>query len=190
MADTYTIQLEALEDERDAAKFSVGEAREAVRSARSDLAREVTADLAEFHAANEFKRPDATPPEQRAEREVELSAATLDAVRDAGLTIRPIATNGRIALLIHDPHVDGALEAAVAEAARLDREVAAFCKAHAADLERERQEAEADAYREALAANNLEAARRIFNRESGNGVFTTDDLARPTVHRRSPVLGR
>jgi hypothetical protein len=188
--ESHTAQLAALEQQRDEAKLRVQAARESVKSARSDLAREVTADLSAFHNAIDFQKPDATVPEERAEREAELSAATLDAIRDSGLTVRPIPTNGRVALLILDPHVDEELNAALAVVNDFNREIAHFVSIHAADLEAERGKAEMEKIREVIQGDDPEAARDLLLGRSRTGVFTTDDLDRPAVHKRSPVVGR
>jgi hypothetical protein len=195
--ETYTDQLVALEQARDDAKWRVSALMEEYRTSRSDLARQVMADLSKFHAANEHSSPSflvegAAPPEQRAERERELTKQTAEAIVSAGLTLVPLSTpGGDVVLGIRDNHVDPELEAAREEADALSRDLANFVSVHAADLEAERGKAEADRIREAMKGDDPDAIREALNPSRGPAnVFTTDDLARPVVHKRSPVIGR
>jgi hypothetical protein len=190
MTDTYTARLEALEDKREDAEFRAAQAREAGLRSRDSLVHDVTADLAGFHNANDFHQPDATPPEERAARETELSNATLDLIREKGLTVKPVPANGRVALLIHDPHVDEEWKAAQAEVGMIVGQIKSFKTAHAADLETERSKADADRIRETLAGDNGDAIRDLIAGRDGSAVFTTRDLPQHGGHKRSRVLTR
>jgi hypothetical protein len=188
MTESYTDQLVAMETERDEAQWRAREAKEAARAAQSDRVRGVTSDLAEFHNAINFHKPEAVVPEKRAEREAELTATLLDSIREEGLTLVPVVGNGRPALVIHDPAVDEELNAALAKVNDLSRDIAHFVSIHGADLEAERSKAEADRIRETLEGDDPAAMRDALLGRDRTGVFTTEDLARPVVHKRSPVL--
>lgn len=188
MAETFTDQLLSLEFDYEEAKQRRAVARDALRHQDDDVAG-LLDPIRRFGHAVEHREPSAGPAENRAERERELTAEFIKAVQDGGLVIRADKLRGIVPV---DPTRITRYHEADAEATEIGKRIEAFKADHAADLERERQEAEADAYRQALDASNLDAARRIFNGEDTNrsGVFTTDDLARPAVHKRSPVLGR
>jgi hypothetical protein len=191
MTEDYTAQFDRLESAHEDALWRLAEAEEDNATARAEIVQKVTAPLDEFHDAIQYKRPSATPEADRPEVEADLTKSILASLQDAGLTVKPVTLFGvGKALVIQDNYVEPKVTEAKAEVADLARQIKDFKRDHAADLEAERQEAEADAYREAIANNNLDAARRIFNREGEDrtGVFTTDDLARPEVHKRSPVL--
>lgn len=161
---TLTDQRAALAAADSEAQDALSAATHRLRTGRSDAGREVVAPLIEFTEAIRNNRPDATPEAERADRKRELIREFFDAIEERGLTLDPVRSNEGFALAVTDPSVDAEYDAALKaknEAAAALRE---FDRDHGDELQAERDKADADAIREALAGDDPEAIRAALER--------------------------
>jgi hypothetical protein len=156
--ETLTEQLADLKERAAEATARAGRARRAIDTGRFDAAQEVAAPLVKFRDDIDFRRPGATPVEDRPARERELTDQFLDAVRERGLVLTVLGSTGG-AVAIVDPAIYRELEEAETEATDLYRQARALEQTHAADLEQERKANEAARIRDALASDDADEIR-------------------------------
>jgi hypothetical protein len=181
--ESFTDRLADLKERAAAATDRARVARRAIDTGSFDAAVEVAAPLVKFRDDIDFKRPGATPPEDRPARERELADQFLDAVRERGLVLTVIGSSGG-AVAIVDPALYRELDAAEAEAADLNRQARDLERTHAADLEQERKAAEAARIKDALAGDDADAIREALAGQlpSLPAALTSDDFV--TSRRR------
>lgn len=159
---SFTDRLAALKERAGAATERAKAARRAIDTGRFDAAEEVAAPLVKFRDDIDFKRPDATPVEERPARERELTDQFLDAVRERGLVLTVLGSTGG-AVAIVDPALYRALDAAEAEAADLNRQIHELEQSCRDVLESERKAAEAARIREAMESDDADAIREALS---------------------------
>jgi hypothetical protein len=139
--------------------------------------RETLAELHDHHDRIAFKMPGATLEEERTARRREITDAILAAVGDRGLVFAPTPGPSR-GLLIVDPALDAAAEAAEAEAREAKRAVKDFIRGNVAAMDEENRRANDAEFAAALAAGNVEAVRGILRPrdETESGALPTADL--------------
>jgi hypothetical protein len=182
--DSFTDRLADLKERAGAATDRARAARRAIDTGRFDTAQEVAAPLVKYRDDIDFKRPDATPVEERPARERELTDQFLDAVRERGLVVTVLGSTGG-AVAVVDPAIYRELEEAEAEAADLNRQIRDLERAHGDDLERERKAAEAERIKDALAGDDADAIRDALSSRLSDAepaALTSSDLV--TSRRR------
>jgi hypothetical protein len=163
-AKTLTDQRAELESALAEAEDALSAARHRLRTGRSDAGREVVAPLVEFTDAIDHNRPDATPEADRADRKRELIREFFDAIEERGLTLDPVRSNEGFALAITDPSIDADYAAALRAKNEAVAALREFDRDHGEQLQAERDKADADAIREALAGDDPEAIRAALER--------------------------
>ena len=154
-----------LHDELDGLRSNVETAyetwKDAKRAREQDYhlaAREVVADLADLRDSVLHRKPDAPDPQERGERERELTLALCDRLRERpDLVLAPVGNSDDLRI------VDLSIERVFreADAALTAARVAAerFEKDNAAGLKEESDRAELDGIRDAFARNDLDAVK-------------------------------
>lgn len=144
---------------------------------------EVLAELRSFRDDAEFKRRERGAPAEEATRQREITERIAAAVLDRGLALAP--TFGQIrGVMIVDPSIDAAAEAADAEARAASRAVKDFIRDNAAAMEEEGRRANDAEFRAAIDAGDVEAVRGVLGltdeakerRASAGAALTTADL--------------
>lgn len=158
---SFTDRLADLKERAGAATDRARTARRAIDTGRFDSAQEVAAPLVKFRDDIDFKRPDATPVEERPAKERELTDEFMDAIRERGLVLTVLGSTGG-AVAIVDPALYRELDAAEAEATDLNRQIRELEADHAADFEAERKQAEAARIKDALAGDDADAIREAL----------------------------
>jgi hypothetical protein len=184
--ETFTDRLAALRHTADEAVARAKDAQTAMRRDGGKAAEEIARDLVRFRDDIEARKPSATPEADRPQRELDLTANYLDAVRQRGLVLMPVGEAGREVQVV-DPSLARAYDAAFAKQLAASRAVQEFEKEHATDLAREAKAADAASIRDALAGEDGDAIREALSPSSGDGsgAFTTRDLPGVgRVHRR------
>jgi hypothetical protein len=161
---TLTDQRAALAAVLEDAEDALSAARERKRTGRSTAAREVLAPLIDFTEAIDNKRPDATPEDERADRQRELMADLFAAVDERGLSLEPVRSNEGFALAVVDPNIDADYTAALDAKNAAVNDLRQFDRDHGDDLQTERKKADADAIRQALAGDDPDAIRAALER--------------------------
>jgi hypothetical protein len=163
-AATLTDQRAKLVDAEAEAQDALSAATHRLRTGRSDAGREVVAPLIEFTDAIRNSRPDAVPEDERADRKRELIREFFNAIEERGLTLDPVRSNEGFALAVVDPSVDAEYDAALKAKNEATAAVRGFDRDHGNELRAERDKADADAIREALAGDDPEAIRAALER--------------------------
>jgi hypothetical protein len=179
-AATLTDQRAKLADAEAEAQDALSAATHRLRTGRSDAGREVVAPLIDFTDAIRNSRPDAAPEDERADRKRELIREFFDAIEERGLTLDPVRSNEGFALAVVDPSVDAEYAAALAVKNEAAAALRGFDRDHGDELQAERDKADADAIREALAGDDPEAIRAALERREESDRTarqrTADDL--------------
>jgi hypothetical protein len=152
-------------------------AKDAARDSRlHQAAQEITADLREFHNAINFRKPTATPPEEREGRERELVDELFSTIKERGIMVRISGPTGSIDLIDPAPLRErDELEIACKEiTGRIER----LREEHSVELEAERKAADAKRIKDALAGDDGDKIREALTPGGApaSGVFTTADL--------------
>jgi hypothetical protein len=163
-AATLTDQRAKLVDAEAEAQDALSAATHRLRTGRSDAGREVVAPLIDFTDAIRNNRPDATPEADRADRKRELIREFFDAIEERGLTLDPVRSNEGFALAVADPNIDAEYDAALKAKNEATAALRGFDRDHGDELRAERDKADADAIREALAGDDPEAIRAALER--------------------------
>ena len=163
-AATLTDQRAKLVDAEAEAQDALSAATHRLRTGRSDAGREVVAPLIDFTDAIRNSRPDATPEAERADRKRELIREFFDAIEERGLTLDPVRSNEGFALAVTDPSIDAQYDAALKAKNEAVRALVQFNRDHGDELQAERDKADADAIREALAGDDPDAIRAALER--------------------------
>ena len=181
--ESFTDRLAGLKAAAGAATERAKAARRAIDTGRFEAAEEVAGPLVKYRDDIDFRRPGATPVEDRPARERELTLQFLDAVRERGLVLTVLGSTGG-ALSIVDPALYRALEDAEAEATELSREIRELERRHREILEQERKADEADRIREAIEGDDADAIRAALAKElpAETAALTSSDFV--TSRRR------
>jgi hypothetical protein len=158
---TFTDRLADLKERAGSATDRARTARRAIDTGRFDTAQEVAAPLVKYRDDIDFKRPGATPVDERPAKERELTDEFLSAIRERGLVVTVLGSTGG-AVAVVDPALYRDLDAAEAEAADLNRQIRELEADHAADLDAERKQAEATRIKDALAGDDADAIREAL----------------------------
>jgi hypothetical protein len=153
----------------------------------SKVGRDVFAGLNDYAAAIRFNRPDAAPPEGRADAERRLTAEIVSAVQERGLVFSPNG-DGWSATLV-DPSLLAAADAADAEAREARKAVVDFARGNAAALDEELEAVNQADFAQAISEANTEAVAGIISltqdaqrrRADADAALTSSDL--PTATR-------
>ncbi len=144
-----------------AAKDRRDEARVTLRRERVAAAHELAAPIVKFRDDIAFARPGATPPDERAKREVQLTRDFCEALIARGAVLRAVGKGG--AVEIRDLALERAADEAEAAYVAASRKRAAFLAQHQDELDAELRAADADAIREALAGDDGDRIREALS---------------------------
>lgn len=170
MTKTLTLieQRAALASKVESATAAVTAAHDREKAQRfgSDAGVDFTADIRDFIDAIAWNRPDATPPEDRASRHLELTKQLGEAVVEAGLVFQPMRTATGFGLVVVDPSVQADVSDALAAKFAAERAVRDFDAKHGEQYRAEQKAAEAEAIREAYEGDDPDALRDLLERRA------------------------
>lgn len=152
---SLTEDLARLDQAVEAARERNEGARRQQRDDFHTAAREATRDLVTYRDAIQLRKADATPIEERPEKERELTAEFFEKVRERGLVLAAAGNGGAVTIV--DPSIDREAEAANAALVAARRERDEFAAENAEGIEQERKQAEMERLREAIQGDDPDA---------------------------------
>lgn len=167
-------RLAGLDQAVDAARDKRAQAKDRREKERYRQAREVTADLLAYRDEIAHKKPTATPPDDRPQRERDLTDAFCAALAERGLVLEAVGNGGGVNII--DPSINDDLDAADREVVAARQERDDFARENAEGIAAEGRAAEAAKIREALEGDDPEAIREALNGPR-SAALTTDDLS-------------
>lgn len=168
-------RLAELQEATDEARSKRTAARDRREKERYRQAREVTADLLAFRDDIAHKKPTATPPDERDDRQRELTEAFCADLIERGLILKAVGNGGAVEII--DPSIDGDLEAAEREWLTAQRERDSFASENAEGIAAEVKAQEAATIRTALEGDDPDAIREALNGKTA--ALTSDELTTP-----------
>lgn len=165
-------RLAELQEAVDEARSRRAEAKGRREKERYRQAREVTADLIAFRDDIAHRKPTATPPDERRDRQRELTEAFCADLIERGLVLEAVGNGGAVDII--DPTINDDLKAAERDWLAAQRERDSFASESAEGIAAEVKAQEAATIREALEGDDPDAIREALNGKTA--ALTSDEL--------------